>query len=423
MKREFKKLLIVMLLGLCVLALVGCKKKEQKVVIGGGGTGFSAADEGKEEKDEDLGEVYIYKENTKKTSLMTFIKASGSYREYSFQYTGTTKIVDRFDQLKSIASLKEGDVYYLELDENTGTIKSMQQAKDVWVFQNVTKYEMNLEKDMLKVGKQAYQLPENIPVFDGKQQLMREQMATTDELTLMGYGNTLLSVQIATAHGKIASKNADNFENGYFVIANVTAGKIEENKELSVRAGKYLLKVAATGQGGSKKIRIKPGKTTTIDLKEFSSVKVKHCSITFETIQDGVSVYVDGKKIDTEKTLKIPYGVYRIVAKKKGCDDWSKILFVNSKTATITIDINEKESTTTTTNNQDKNNNSSGLAGSLSGSLAGSLAGGSEGSATNDDNGNESTQNTQTTQNEQTTQEESEEDDDKKDSNSEDDKE
>ncbi|MBE5905740.1 MAG: hypothetical protein E7277_02955 [Lachnospiraceae bacterium] len=390
------------ILLLCVLLIVaGCKKKEPKVVIGtGGGMGPVATGDAKKQPDK-LPLVFIYRGIMEDTDLMLFQKVNGSTQELAYHYTGGTKMYDRYGKPESLEQLTPGEVYALDIDVNTQTITEMKQSDAVWVFPELVRYQLDLEHEKIQIGEDAYHLGEMVPVFDGAEVFSSKQIGENDELTLIGFGKEILSVIISTGHGELQFKNIAGFEKGYFVLGNVAAARITKDETMSVRAGTYLLSVAGSGRGGSEEITIQPGKVTVVDLAKYKVGAKKECKLVFFAEQKGVTVTLNGVKVKLGKTMKVPYGIYRVKATKKGHDDWKKILFVNSKNAKISIDMGDKTGTTNANANNSKP--TSGLAGSLSGTVAGSGQGtgtqnsGSKTGTTNSSNNTSNTSNTSNT--------------------------
>lgn len=364
MKRYSRRIACGLIVFLLCGLFGGCTKQEEKVVIGGNGTGLPAVTEEEQEEQENP-EVYIYKAVDESMNLMTFIKIGGGYREFTFTYSGATLICDRYGAVETVEEVKPGDVFELTLDEKTQKIKKMEESTEVWVYEGVENYTVDTKKDRIRIGQEDYRFEESVPVFDGEEQFTRKEISESDVLTVIGYKKSLLSVQITTAHGKLAFKNTEQFEDGYFVLGNVAAAKITEGVKLKVRAGEFVLKVAAKGRAGSKKITIRPGKTTTVDLKEFEGTSTKMCRLSFDLKQEGTSVSINGKEVDTEEGTSLAYGAYRIVASLDGYETWSRILFVNSEKAKITIDLTD-------------------VSGSSSGSSSDSTSGSSQNSTTSD---------------------------------------
>lgn len=357
------KLKTTIALTLVIALLTTSCGAEQKIVSGGGGTKFLETEEPETVELEDI-QAYIYKGANDAMQCLSFLKVGGSYWEEVLYYNGSTIITNRFNEPMTVAELIPGDVY--EISCKGDLLTEVKQSEAVWTFQDVVNYDLELERDMLTVGSDKYQLEEGVPVFDGFAQFTREQINQQDILTLTGYKNTLLSVRITTGHGRLKFQNAEMLENGYFVLGNVAAGKIIKGQKASVRAGEFLLRVAGSGYGGSVQVTILPGETTVVDLKKVVEATVKRCEVTFELLQEGTHLSINGQEIDPKKPVYLEYGIHRIKARKNGYETWSKLLFVNSKTAKVTIELEEEStkknnsnsSSSTNSNNSNNNNHS-----------------------------------------------------------------
>lgn len=348
-------LLFCLILSTC---LTGCKKKEPDIRIGGFGVDFGKSSTGDAENTTTVldGDLYILNGIDEVTQTISFLRLTNSLREYVVTFDGTTLIYDRFGGAQTISELTKGDVYELDVDPYTQHLRKMNQSNQVWYYEDVTKYELNLEKDMITVGNTKYELQETVPVYDGEEGFTREQIGESDVLTLIGVNKKIVAVEITTAHGNIQFLHTEKFKNGYFVLGNVAAARIEEAHPMSVRAGTYLLQVAGNGQSGSKEITIESGKTTKVDLRQFESDKNKMCVLSFDMVQPDVTVTINGKVVDTTQVLKLKQGTYRIIAKADGYNNWSRLVMLSSDKVKLTINL---EDTTTNTASQSSSGSSS----------------------------------------------------------------
>lgn len=354
--------------------LTGCGNKEPKVVIGGNGLNLPpmTEEELKLEADQITRQgLYIYANTNESEQTMTFIKLAESHRAVEFEFYGGTCMYNRFGESMTNDKLKPGTIFTLELNETGSLIKNMRESDKVWTFENVENYSLDMPADCMVIGGENYFIEEMIPVFDGNDLLSRNQITDTDVLTLVGYGRTLLSVQISTAHGELSFKNTDKLEGGYFVLGNVAAAPIKKGASLSVRAGSFLLSVAGSGYAGSKKVTINPGEETKVDLSKLALTKNQSSEVSFVLIQENAKVLINGKEIDASKPLTLAYGVYRIEALLDGYDTWARTLFLNSPTATITISMTKNGTSVSGTSNGQSSQNNTDMAGTMAGSLAG----------------------------------------------------
>ncbi|MCR5374341.1 MAG: hypothetical protein K6E39_03090, partial [Lachnospiraceae bacterium] len=165
------------------------------------------------------------------------------------------------------------------------------------------------------------------------------------------------SVQITTGHGVLAFTNTKDFEGGYYVLGNLTTGKITANLRINVRCGTYTLLVANNEQSGAVEVTVEDNKTTFVNLSKFVNNEVKRCTITFLVSVPNAVLTINGKAVDYSRPLSLKYGMYRIVCTLDGYEEWSRLLFVNSKTAYIDINL---EKITVDNNDDDDNSDDNG---------------------------------------------------------------
>ncbi len=344
-KRYFAWLLMLILM--MVMGMAGCSKNKPKIVVGGTGTGFSSSGDAEEEITLPDPDLFIYKGINESTGILAFIKAEGALREFSYYYTGGTMIYDRYGALTSIEELTPGRVYELVVLSDSQEILTMTESSQAWVYEGLHTYSLDLDRNILTVGDSNYELREETPVFDGSLQYTRNQISTEDELTIIGKGSRILSVQVTTGHGTIVITNVGDYKGGYFVLGNVAAGKIEKNMKMEVREGTFALKAAVGSRAGVMEVKVVAGKKTKIDLRKVETFKNKICLVSFELVQEGTKVTIGGKEIDTSAPYSLPYGVYTVTASLDGYDTWTRTLIVSSKTANIRVDLGDVTSSDT----------------------------------------------------------------------------
>ena len=105
--------------------------------------------------------------------------------------------------------------------------------------------------------------------------------------------------------------------------------------------------------------------TAVVDLDQLKGAGPKICKLTLQTDIAGAAVYVDGKQITVGEALEVTYGTHRLSVIAEGYESWEKTLVVNSESATISLDMEEREEST---QQQNSDNNGSGSSSSNSSS-------------------------------------------------------
>ncbi len=111
--------------------------------------------------------------------------------------------------------------------------------------------------------------------------------------------------------------------------------------------------------GRQQKIKIRRGKTTTVDLSELKGDGPQYGKIKFSIDVEDALLLVDGKETDAGKTLKLTYGSHTVTVYADGYDAWKRNLYVNSSEATIIIKLKDEEGSESSGTSTGKNSESS----------------------------------------------------------------
>ena len=356
------RLVIVSLIVVLLLSVFSaCGNKQPTIVIGGTGSGLPPVSSGNAKKDDEevkkeLPTLFVFEGFDENTCLINFLRIGKSNRKYVFAYSGRSAFISRYGSYMTVHDLVPGDVVELKVKESEQLILECKISADVFCYDDVDDFNIDPDKDMLTIAGEKYYIPENTPVYKGNDILDRSRITGHEMITVYGYDKTIYSVQITTGHGVLAFTNTKEFEGGYYVLGNLTTGKITADLRINVRCGTYTLLVANNEQSGAEEVTIEDNKTTFVNLSKFVNNEIKRCTVTFLVSMPNAVLTVNGKVVDHSKPLSLKYGMYRIVCTLDGYEEWSRLLFVNSKTAYIDINL-EKIITNDNDNNDDDNDN------------------------------------------------------------------
>jgi len=345
MKKTVISRVITLLLTVTLLLSVfsACGKKSPTIVIGGTGTGLPPVSSGDAKKDEEvkkeLPTLFVFEGINEDAKLINFLRIGKSSRKYVFAYSGISAFISRYGSYMTVHDLVPGDVVELKIKESEQLVLECKISADIFCYDDVDDFSIDPEKDMLIIAGEKYYIPENTPVYKGDEISDRSRITGNEMITVYGYEKTIYSVQITTGHGVLAFTNTKDFEGGYYVLGNLTTGKITENMRINVRCGTYTLLVANNEQSGAVEVTIEDNKTTFVNLAKFVNNEIKRCTITFLVSMPNAVLTINGKAVDYSKPLSLKYGMYRIVCTLDGYEEWSRLLFVNSKTAYIDINL------------------------------------------------------------------------------------
>ena len=343
-KKQIQKIIQYMICVVFLLELVmvsGCGKE----TVDDGMTYFhhSIADQTEADTQEtQQQEVYLITGiDQTEESLRLYRYADGM--EYRFYYGTGTQFFDKYGTRSTMAAFPLGSLVTIGEQTLDGTLSEVQLSDEAWVYEDITRFSVNEEKNMLMIADRKYRYKDNTYVFSGDEKVDMTGIRQGDTLTVVGIDKQILSVNITTAQGTLALKNTSLFEGSFLQLGKKIFTEITPDLTLQVPEGKYTLTVANNGWGGSKKIKIKRGKTTTVDLNELKGEGPQYGKIKFSIDVEDALLLVDGKQTETGKTLKLTYGSHDVTVYADGYDVWKRNLYVNSPEATIIIKLKDEE--------------------------------------------------------------------------------
>ena len=359
-KKQIQKIIQYMICVVFLLALVmliGCGKE----TVDDGMTYFhhSIADQTEADTQEtQQQEVYLITGiDQTEESLHLYRYANGM--EYRFYYGTGTQFFDKYGNRSTMAAFPLGSLVTIGAQTMDGTLSEIQLSDEAWVYEDITRFSVNEEKNMLMIADRKYRYKDNTYVFSGDEKVDMTDIQQGDTLTVVGIDKQILSVNITTAQGTLALKNTSLFEGSFLQLGKKIFTEITPDLTLQVPEGKYTLTVANNGWGGSKKIKIKRGKTTTVDLNELKGEGPQYGKIKFSIDVEDALLLVDGKQTDAGKTLKLTYGSHTVTVYADGYDTWKRNLYVNSPEATIIIKLNDEEDSESSGTSTSQNSESS----------------------------------------------------------------
>ena len=220
--------------------------------------------------------------------------------EYRFYYGADTQFLDKYGNQSTLAAFSLGALVTIGEQTVDGTLSEIQLSDEAWVYEDITRFSVNEEKNMLMIADNKYRYKDNTFVFSGDEKVDITDIKQGDTLTVVGMDKEILSVNITTAQGTLRLKNTSLFEGSFLQLGKKIFTEITPDLTLQVPEGKYPLTVANNGWGGSKKIKIRRGKTTTVDLSELKGDGPQYGKIKFSIDVEDALLLVDGKETGDE---------------------------------------------------------------------------------------------------------------------------
>ena len=343
-----------------VFFLTACSKKENEPFT------YRGASEKKEEKEvstEEKETEYIIKEVNMAEGTITALGEKGGLIRCSYDLG--TRFLDKYGNSCSSAHFTPGQVVRLGERDEKSVVASVQLSDTVWNYEDVTNYNIDRERGVFTIGDSNYRITNQSLVFSGDREADLGDIGQDDTLHVIGRDKDIISVMVTTGHGYIQLVNTTLFKDSMVCIGNRIFTMITGDMKIEVPEGTYDLTVANKGYGGTQQVTVVRNETAVVDLDQLKGAGPKICKLTLQTDIAGAAVYVDGKQITVGEALEVTYGTHRLSVIAEGYESWEKTLVVNSESATISLDMEEREEST---QQQNSDNNGSGSSSSNSSS-------------------------------------------------------
>jgi len=382
---RYRKKKLMWLLMLLVAVIAGCGNSG-KGTVAGTNYYYPEKETERETQTEILSESvkaefgaehYMIMENDMATQQM-ILQQMESGKQYLFSYSLTTKFKDKYGNNTSVSYFEAGRMITVGEKDSQGKLKSAQISDDVWEYEDVIRYEIDEERGVFEIADTKYSFDEDLFVVSAGDEIKISDIKEEDELRVIGMNKEILSISVTTSHGTIALKNVELFKGSFIQVGSKIFAEITGEIQLEVPEGVHTVTVANKGYGGSKEYEVLRDEVTEIDLDELKGEGPKKGIITFkikttDENEDAEIVFkVDGKEISYDEPLELAYGVHAIAAESFGYETYTKKLFVNSETATISIALDTESSSGEAQKDTDKTEGNTNLAGSLAGSTSNS---------------------------------------------------
>lgn len=336
-------IIIGLILGLCGITACSKPASSQPVVQQGG---FVKIAPGAYDSIDTA--VVIAKKEEEKT--ITFYNLR-KQRNYTLNYDGITKFMDKYGSLISVGQLQEGEVVELQFLKDEKLLASLMVSPEIWSLDEISKYELNMESGIIKFMNEDYVFDENTVVFSDSEQADLSAISNLDKLTIKGKGNTIYSITVETGHGYLSLENDDYLVGGWIEVGQKVIQKIEEDMVLEVPEGTHSVYLSHSGIEGVKEVKIKRNEETLLDVGDLKKEElIKYGTITITVDPEGAAVYVDGNRVDVSKIIRATYGLHQIMAKADGYDTLTKYIRVNENGTKVAITL-DKETVRTVSNN------------------------------------------------------------------------
>lgn len=263
--------------------------------------------------------------------------------EYRYYYGTRTRFHDKYGGRTTVMNFTEGSVISLGNVDSEGILREAQVSDLVWTYDGITRFSVEENRNVLEIAGSRYKYDDSTYVFSGDKLVSMTDLAQGDTIRVVGRDKQILSVNVTTGQGMLALENTELFEGSFLQLGSKIFAEVTSDMQMSVEEGTYKLVVANKGWGGSRDVTINRGETTTVDLDEIKGEGPKVGLIRFLIDVEDAVLILDGKEMDHSGPLPITYGEHSLGVVASGYDVWRRTLHVNSKEATLVIELKKEE--------------------------------------------------------------------------------
>ena len=261
MRRDrIKKTITYLSLLFWLSLLVACGQQEETTDDGVTYFHHSIADRNTQETQENSTETEKSEEflltavDQIQESLQLYRYADGM--EYRYYYGTGTRFYDKYGNRTPVTSFEPGLLVTIGDVDSEGILTEARISDQAWVYDNITRFSVNPDLDMLKIGDGKYRYTDDTIVFSGDKRIQMTDLSDGDTLSVVGRDKNILAVRVTTAQGTLALSNTKLFEGSFLQLGTKIFAEITPDMEIQVPEGTYELRVANDGWGGSTEVTI-----------------------------------------------------------------------------------------------------------------------------------------------------------------------
>lgn len=280
--------------------------------------------------------VFLRNDTAEKT-ITLYVPKTGE--TYNLEVVGSSTFADKYGEPLALSQLQSGDVVEVTYVKEIMRLHSMQLAAPGFTLKEVGKYTLDWGKGNAVIGKDVYQLPENVVLLSEGKQITAMDLNEVDILSFQGIGSSIYSIVVGKGHGYLRLDNATDFLGGFIEVGQSKITKITEDMLLTVPEGEYQVTISHNGGGGTKQVTIGRNQEVTLDVGDLEVARIQYGDVLFSSDLEEVSVYVDGKLINQYRPVSLQYGIHQVIAKAEGYQTLTGYFKVEKSTQNVDLDL------------------------------------------------------------------------------------
>ena len=332
-----KKLLLLALIILSVVAVAGCDSEEKKPVIS---KPVSTTASGESHAGKTTG-IILKIDEAERTILFTEFENS---EKIQYKYDVGCEITNKSGNAITMAQLHPGDLVDINADANGKiTAISISNNSDIWENTKVTSFAYLPAEHAMRIGKSKYSCDDGVNVFSGDRIISVSELCYEDQLIVRGYKTKIVSIVVDKGHGYVSLTGDSLFLGGYIDIGNRVVKVIEKDMIVIVREGDYKVEVVNGKYRASKNITVDRDGRTYVDFSDIQPIVNATGNLKIDIDVENAMVYVDGNQVNHKEVLTLNVGKHTVKAIAPGYEERSVRVDVISGYQEVAISLTSSE--------------------------------------------------------------------------------
>lgn len=288
--------------------------------------------------------VYMEVDSSKKE--ITVIDVSSGEKKI-FQFTGGTKITDKYEQLITVSQLAKGQVVKVYYLTDTKRIVQLSISGDIWENIGITDVKINKEAKIISYLGKNYSYGGGTVILSEGKVIPVDDLLSMDYLTIRGHEENIYSIVVTSGHGYLELAGGEQFIGGTIYVGSLFMKQITEDLRLTVPEGTHLVTVSNKKAEGSKEVVVLRNQTTICDVQEFGLEAIKTGLVQFKIYPETASLFIDKERKSFAEPISLTVGEHKIEVTLGGYVSYQGTLRVDEFLTTVSITLHENMSPTT----------------------------------------------------------------------------
>lgn len=264
-------------------------------------------------------------------------------RRYTLNYSGVTKLYDRYDEAISMNQLEEGSIVTARFYKEDKSLSYAKAYAGGIYYKDLQNYSIDLNHGTLRAGGEIYNISSHVVVISDGRESDLMSINEMDVLSVWGFQNMIYGIRVERGHGYLRLQNETYFLNGWIDVGDRVIKPVKEDMLLIVPEGTFKVTVSHRGSSATQEITFARNEEMAWDLGDVEITVPQTGSVIFTLTPLTAEVVIDGKKADVSRPVELEYGLHKMRITAEGYDTVAQYIKVGEPSASIAIELERNE--------------------------------------------------------------------------------